>query len=113
VHGLLEYGLGLLSIMAPFIFSFETDRATALSIALGTAVLVFGVVTVAPTGLVRSLPLDSHIVLDYLLALLLVASPFIFSFTDDGPAFAYFVVVGILHLLLTVLTRFRKLPKER
>lgn len=112
-HGLLEYGLGLLSIAAPFIFSFNDDSVpTALSIALGTAILVFGVVTVAPTGLVRSLPLDSHIVIDYVLALVLLASPFIFGFTDVGEAFAYFLVAGIAYLLLTVMTRFRAPPQR-
>jgi hypothetical protein len=108
VHGLIEYGAGLLSIAAPFLFSFETDVAKVVSVMIGTLVLVLAVVTVAPTGIVRSLPLDSHIVLDYVLALVLIASPFVFGFTDDGPALAYFLILGVAHLLMTVLTRFRK-----
>jgi uncharacterized membrane protein HdeD (DUF308 family) len=112
VHGLLEYGLGILCIAAPFLFSFETDGATVLSIVIGTAVLAFGIVTAGPTGIVRSLPLDSHIVLDYVLGIFLLASPFVFGLTDDGPALAYFLVVGVGHLLLTIVTRFRKQPKH-
>jgi hypothetical protein len=108
VHGLIEYGAGVLSITAPFLFSFETDLATVVSILIGAAVLVLAVVTAAPTGLVRSLPLDSHIVLDYVLAVVLIASPFVFGFTDDGPALAYFLILGVAHLLMTVLTRFHK-----
>jgi uncharacterized membrane protein HdeD (DUF308 family) len=108
LHGLIEYGAGVLSIAAPFLFSFESDVATAVSIMIGTAVLILGVVTAAPTGVVRSLPLDSHIVLDYVLALVLMASPFVFGFTDDEPALAYFLILGAFHLLLTVLTRYRK-----
>jgi hypothetical protein len=108
LHGLIEYGIGVLSIAAPFLFSFETDLATVVSILIGAAVLVLAVVTAAPTGLVRSLPLDSHIVLDYVLAVVFVASPFVFGFTDDGPALAYFLVLGVAHLLMTVLTRFHK-----
>lgn len=107
LHGLIEYGVGVLSIAAPFLLSFETDVAKVVSVLIGTLVLVLGVVTDSPTGLVRSLPLDSHIVLDYVLALFLIASPFVFGFTDDGPALAYFLILGVAHLLITVLTRFR------
>ena len=112
VHGLLEYGLGVLCIAAPFLFSFETDGATALCIAIGTAILALGIVTRGPTGIVRSLPLDSHIVIDYVLAIFLIASPFVFGLTDDGPALAFFLLAGITHLLVTIMTRFRKQPKH-
>ena len=107
VHGLLEYGVGVLSIAAPFLFSFETDLATVISILIGAGILVLAVVTASPTGVVRNLPLDSHIVLDYVLALVLIASPFVFGFTDDGSALAYFLILGVAHLLMTILTRFR------
>lgn len=108
VHGLLEYGEGILTIVAPFLFSFETDGAKIAGVVIGTLVLVLAILTAAPTGIVRNLPLDSHIVLDYVLAVVLVASPFVLGFTDDGPALAYFLVLGVAHLLLTVLTRFHR-----
>jgi hypothetical protein len=108
IHGLLEYGAGVLSIAAPFLFSFETDVAKVTSVLIGVAVLVLAVVTASPTGILRNLPLDSHIVLDYVLAIVLIASPFVFGFTDDGSALAYFLILGVAHLLMTVLTRFRK-----
>jgi hypothetical protein len=111
VHGLLEYVLGVLCIAAPFLFSFDSNGTKALSVAIGTLILALGIVTAGPVGIVRSLPLDSHIVIDYVLAIFLIASPFVFGFTDDGPALAFFLVVGIAHLLLTILTRFRKQPK--
>jgi hypothetical protein len=106
-HGLIEYGAGVLFVAAPFLFSFETDTATVMSVLTGAALLVFAVVTDYPAGFVRSLPLDSHIVLDYVLAVVLIVSPFVLGFTDDGPALAFFLVLGIAHLLLTVMTRFR------
>ena len=107
LHGLVEYGEGALSIAAPFLFSFDTDAATVVSVVIGTLILVLAVLTAAPTGIVRNLPLDSHIVLDYVLAVVLVGSPFVFGFTDDATALAYFILLGVAHLLLTVLTRFR------
>jgi hypothetical protein len=112
VHGLLEYGEGVLTIAAPFLFSFESDAGKIAGVVIGTLVLVLAILTAAPTGIVRNLPLDSHIVLDYVLAVVLVAAPFVFSFTDDGPALAYFLVLGVAHLLLTVVTRFRPARQE-
>ncbi len=44
--------------------------------------------------------------LDYVLAIFLIASPFILGFSDDGTAAAFFIVLGVVHLLLTIATRF-------
>jgi hypothetical protein len=82
-----------------------------LAALVGAGLLVLAVVTDAPTGLVRSLPLDSHIVIDYVLALFLIGSPFLFGFTDDEPALAFFLVLGVAHLLVSVMTRYRKPPQ--
>ena len=50
-------------------------------------------------------------ILDYLLAILLIAAPFVFGFDDDGSATAFFIILGVVHLLLTIATRFVKEPK--
>jgi hypothetical protein len=108
LHGLIEYGEGILTIIAPFLFNFDSNGATVLAIAIGAAVLVLAVITVAPTGLSRTLPLASHVVLDYVLVAIWVSFPFIFGFSDDGNALAYFLIVGVVHLLMTVSTRFHR-----
>ncbi len=107
VHGIVEYGLGALSIVAPFLFSFDSDVAKIVSILLGAAIIVMAFVTDAPTGITRSLPIASHVVLDYVLCLFLLVSPFVFGFTDDARATAYFFVFGLGFLLLTLATRYR------
>ena len=107
LHGLAEYALGVLLIAAPF-SAFDSDTAKVISVLLGAAVIVIAWTTDYPTALFRRLPLDSHIVLDYVLAALLIASPFIFGFTEDGSAVAFFLIVGIGYLALSVMTRFRK-----
>jgi hypothetical protein len=108
IHGLVEYGVGALSIVAPFLFSFDSDAATVISILLGAAIIVLGFVTEAPTGVSRTLPIASHVVLDYVVSLLAIVSPFVFGFTDDGAATVYFIVIGVGFLLLTIATRYRK-----
>jgi hypothetical protein len=110
LHGLLEYAVGVLLIAAPSLFSFDTDPKV-FSILVGAAVLLIAGVTDMPTALMRRLPLDSHIVLDLVIGVFLIACPFIFTFTDDGSALAFFLLIGIAYLVLTAVTRFRN-PAE-
>ncbi len=106
VHGVIEYLAAALFIAAPFLFSFDDDTATAVSIVVGVLVLVVTASTALPTGLIKSIPVQAHAVIDFLLAAVLIAAPFLFGFSDDGTATPFFIVLGVVHLLLTIATRF-------
>ena len=106
VHGIVEYAAGILLIAAPFLFGFDDDAATAASIVAGVLVLVIAASTAMSTGLIKSIPVQAHVMLDYVLAIFLIAAPFVLGFSDDGTAAAFFIVVGVVHLLLTIATRF-------
>lgn len=106
VHGVLEYLAGVLFVVAPFLFAFESDNATVLSVAVGVVVLIVAASTKGSTGLVQHLPISVHVGLDYVLAVLLVASPYLFDFSDETAPTAMFLGLGIFHLLLTIGTRF-------
>jgi hypothetical protein len=106
VHGIVEYLAAALFIAAPFVFSFEDDTATAVSIVVGVLVLIVTASTALPTGLIKSIPVQAHAVIDFLLAAVLIASPFLFGFSDDGTATAFFIILGVVHLLMTIATRF-------
>jgi hypothetical protein len=108
LHGLIEYGIGVLTVAAPFVFDFDDDLAIAIAIVMGTLIVIFGLATQAPTGVFRTLPLDSHIVLDYVIALILVIAPFVAGFTGDHAALAYFLIIGVGYGALTIVTRFHK-----
>jgi hypothetical protein len=51
-------------------------------------------------------PAFVHGVIEYVAGVLFIAAPFLFGFSDDGDATAFFIVLGVLHLLLTIATRF-------
>jgi K+-sensing histidine kinase KdpD len=113
LHGLVEYLAGIVFIAAPFAFSFDSHAApTILSILIGAGVLVLAVVTEYPAGLVRSFPLASHVVIDYVLSIFLIVSPFVFGFSDERGPLAFFLVIGVAYLLMTVMTRFRKRDRD-
>jgi hypothetical protein len=106
VHGLIEYVAAIVFIAAPFVLDFDSDAATAAAIVAGVLILIVAASTAMTTGLIKSIPVQAHVMLDYVLAILLIAAPFVFAFSDDGTATAFFIVLGVLHLLLTIATRF-------
>lgn len=107
LHGAIEYVAGVLLIAAPFLFGFEDDSAVALSIGAGLVVLVVAASTDGPSSLVNQIPLTIHVGLDYILAVFLIVAPFALGFSGEAAPTAFFLVLGIAHLLVTIGTRFR------
>jgi hypothetical protein len=105
-HGVIEYAAAILFIAAPFLFGFDEDAAQAVSIVVGVLVLVLAASTDGPTGLAKLVPVGIHAAFDLALAVFLIASPFLFGFDDESGATAFFIVIGVVHLLLTIGTRF-------
>jgi hypothetical protein len=54
----------------------------------------------------RFLSTKMHGVLDYMTGLLLIASPWIFGFADDGPAMWVPIILGIGAILYSLLTNY-------
>ncbi len=111
VHGVLDYVVAAVLIAAPFVLGFDAGAATAASVLLGVVLLVVAASTELPTGLVHSIPRALHALLDYAVAVALIAAPFVLGFSDDGTAAPALIVIGVLQLLQTLATRFLR-PKE-
>lgn len=107
VHGVIEYLAAVLFIVAPFVLTFDSGAATAASIVAGLLILILAATTEGPTSLINSVPLPAHILLDYALAALLVAAPFLFGFSHETAPTAFFIGLGVVHLLVTIATRFK------
>jgi hypothetical protein len=112
LHGAFEYVAGVLLIAAPFLFAFESSAAVALSIVAGVVVIGVAASTEGPSSLIDSLPISVHLLLDFVLSAVLIASPFLFAFSDESAPTAFFIVLGVLHLLVTIGTRFKP-PREQ
>jgi VIT1/CCC1 family predicted Fe2+/Mn2+ transporter len=112
LHGFIEYGAAALFLAAPFLFGFDSGAAVAVSLIAGVVVLFLAAATEGPTSLINYVPLAAHVVLDYVLAILLIAMPFIAGFSDETAPTVFFIAIGALHLLITIGTRFKKEPKE-
>ncbi len=106
LHGVIEYLAAVLLIAAPFLFGFDQNAAVAFSIVMGLLILVVTATSDLPTGLAKVIPVSVHVALDFILAGALVASPFLFGFSDEGAPTTFFIVLGVAHLLVTIATRF-------
>ena len=112
VHGIVEYIAGVVFIVAPFVLGFQSSAATAISIIVGVVVLVVAASSEGPSGLISQIPISAHVALDFVLAAALIVMPFAFGFSEEGAPTAFFIALGVVHLLLTIATRFRPKPPE-
>ena len=106
VHEAVEYAVVVLLVLAPFLFDFSNDAAKWASIAIGVAVLVVALISRGRLGATQVLSSSAHVTLDYVTAAVLVLAPFVLGFADDTSAVTFFVLLGVAHMALTLLTRF-------
>lgn len=112
VHGVLEYGAGVLFLAAPWVLDWDKPSATIVAVIVGAAILVLAGTSDLPTGVTKSIPRAAHVALDIGLGVLLLASPFMFGFNEASTPTIFFLALGAIHLLLTFATRFREREQQ-
>jgi hypothetical protein len=111
LHGLVDYLFGAFLIASPFLFSFDAGAAKAVGVVGGVVVLVLAACTAWATGLIKSVPPSAHAIFDLIIAVLLIASPFLFGFSDETNPTAVFIIAGVADLLFAIATRFTPEPR--
>jgi hypothetical protein len=108
VHGVLDYLVGLALIFAPNIFQFTSVGGAAVFIPrlLGTVLIVYSLFTNYEWGIFKVLPMGYHLVVDFLAALFLALSPFLFGFSNQGlNVWLPHTVVGIVVILVVLVSQ--------
>lgn len=103
LHGVIDYLAVPLLLAAGPLFGFKGMPAETTSTLAGI-VLVVAAFTAYPPGLVKMIPMKVHLVIDAVLGIGLIASPYVLHFTGDTRACYFFVGFGVLVLLLMLLT---------
>jgi hypothetical protein len=106
-HSLVEYLAGALLIAAPLLLDYSSGAAKAVSIVLGVLVIFLAATTTSTMSLINQVPLSMHIVFDYVIAAVMIASPFLFSFSGESTPTAVFLAGGVVWLLLSIGTQYR------
>jgi hypothetical protein len=108
-HAMLEPVIALVFIAAPWLFGFsEANDATTVSIVLGALVLITGLTTRWRMGAVKVLSLSAHRMMDTVVALVAIVSPFVLGFSDNGAATRFLIIMGVLELGATLMTRWNE-----
>ena len=98
VHTYIGALVGVVLIVAPWILQFDdVEPAKWSAIGVGAWVLVNELVTTSPAAVLKIVPMRMHLALDVLTGIFLLATPFLFSFSDeDANIWVPHVVVGVL-----------------
>jgi hypothetical protein len=113
LHAALEPLMAVLIIAAPWIFGFsDTDSATAICVLVGVVMLLVGSMTDWRMSLARLIPLRMHLTGDLVLGAVLVLSPLVFGFADEGGPTRFMVIAGVLELMTALMTRWDRTEAE-
>lgn len=106
LHGVIDYLSVPLLLAAGPLFGFYGFPAEATSTLAGI-VLVYAGFTDYPPGLVKMIPFKVHLLIDAVLGIGLIASPFVLHFSRDTTACYFFVGFGVVVLSIALLTKTR------
>ena len=110
VHGVLDYIVGIALILAPWIFNFAYvgGAAVIIPIVLGIALIVYSLVTRYELGIpgIKFLPMPYHLVIDFVAAVFLAISPWLFGFASRPlNVWLPHLVVGIAVIVVVLVSQ--------
>ena len=112
-HAIADYAVGVLLIVVALVND-GSDGAKATGVVVGAVVLLVSMATRYPLGIVKVLPFTIHSAGDYLAAGLLIAAPFVLNFASaEGGISAFYVVMGIALLAVSLVTNYRYSPQRQ
>lgn len=103
VHGMMDYLMGVVLMIAPWVLGFRPGPETWVPVALGAGALVYSLLTRYELGVYGIIPMPVHLGLDAVSGLLLMASPWLFGFADHY--WVPHVVFGVAELGAAAMTR--------
>jgi hypothetical protein len=103
VHGYLDYIMGLTLILLPLILNISSGAASAVLVILGAGVIVYSLITDYELGLLKILAMKTHLILDIVGGVLLIAAPWLFGFADE--IIWPFVILGVLEIGASLMTK--------
>jgi len=104
VHGIVDWLMGVLLIALPWLLGFGLAGAEAVvPVALGITGLLVTFLTDHEYGVVRRIPMATHLAVDGLAGAVLAGSPWIFGFADLS--WAPYLVLGITEFVAAFVTK--------
>ncbi|WEX07515.1 SPW repeat protein [Chelativorans sp. AA-79] len=103
IHGVLDYLVGILLIVAPWLLGFANGGAAQwVPVVLGLGVIVYSLLTNYELGVIRVISMPVHLALDVIGGIVLASSPWLFGFQDQ--IIWPHLVVGIIEVVTAAST---------
>lgn len=103
-HGVLDYVVGVVLILAPFILGFANGGPEQwVPIIVGLATVLVSLVTAYELGAAKLVPYRVHLGLDVAMGVLLLLSPFVFGFAER--IWWPHVLFGIVYIVVPILSQ--------
>ncbi len=82
IHAFLDYPVAVALIALPFLIGLGTSSALALQLSVATGIAAFALTLLTDhhLGVLRVIPYKFHLIVDFLVAVVFILAPFIFSF---------------------------------
>ncbi|MGH7604277.1 MAG: SPW repeat domain-containing protein [Gemmatimonadaceae bacterium] len=103
VHGLLDYALVAVFLNAPMVLGFHGAAAAVVYWLAGIHLLLTGF-TKFPLGVFRLIPFKIHGAIELVAGIFVLVAPWIFGFAGINAPRNFFIVVGVVILLVFALT---------
>ena len=112
LHGYFDYIGGVGLIAAPFVFGFFNvgGIAVILPMVLGIVLILYSLLTNYERGVpgLKFIPMTYHLVIDFLAAAFLAASPFLFGFYTKAPnVWLPHLIAGLTVVVLVLVSQTR------
>lgn len=104
IHGMLDYVVGSLMIASPWLFGFsDHEAATWTVVGVGLLALVQSLMTDYETGVVRKIPMATHLMMDMVAGAFLAVSPWVLGFAET--VWVPHLVLGLIEIGTAMMTR--------
>ncbi|QQR39420.1 SPW repeat domain-containing protein [Devosia rhizoryzae] len=103
VHGIIDYLVAAVLLLAPYLFGFaDGGPAQMVPTVLAIAIIIVSLLTRYELSVAKLIPYPIHLVLDLLVGLVLLVSPWLFNFADQ--IWWPHVLVGVLSFIVVALS---------
>jgi len=100
----MDYLMGIFLIVSPWIFNLDPGAPEGIVlIVFGAMALAYSLMTRYELGMVKVLPMKTHLMLDVLSGIVLAASPWIFNF--DERVYLPHLILGLIEIGAGLMTK--------
>lgn len=104
LHGMLDYLVGFILIISPWIFGFADGGPEMwIPIFLGVSAFLYSIITNYELVIFKIISSKTHLTIDALSGILLASSPWLFGFADK--VFIPHLLFGLLEIIVVSLTK--------